>query len=105
MFNIGLGEMIVIGLIALLVFGPERLPELARQAAHIFNQVRGAADEVQRAILTETQPITKPFEDIRDEIKGTARPIQDLQQEIRAAPNMLDYKPVSRSEGENDHSN
>ncbi|MBA3531338.1 MAG: hypothetical protein H0T73_05385, partial [Ardenticatenales bacterium] len=53
---------------------------------------------------TETQPITKPFEEIRDEIKGTARPIQDLQQEIRAAPNSLDYKPVSRSEGENDHS-
>ncbi|MBA3533543.1 MAG: twin-arginine translocase TatA/TatE family subunit, partial [Ardenticatenales bacterium] len=52
MFNIGLGEMIVIGLIALLVFGPERLPELARQAAQLFNQVRGAADEVQRAILT-----------------------------------------------------
>ncbi len=30
MFNLGLPEMIVLGVVALLVFGPRRLPELAK---------------------------------------------------------------------------
>ncbi len=32
MFNIGLGEIVAIVLVTLLLFGPERLPEMARQA-------------------------------------------------------------------------
>ena len=43
MFDIGLGEIIIIGVIGLLVFGPERLPRAAADAAKWMRQIRGMA--------------------------------------------------------------
>lgn len=43
MFDIGIGEIIVIGVIGLLVFGPERLPRAAADAAKWLRQIRGMA--------------------------------------------------------------
>lgn len=40
MFNVGIGEIFVILLVCLVVFGPERLPELARQAGRLIGQLQ-----------------------------------------------------------------
>lgn len=40
MFNVGGGEILVILLVALLVLGPEKLPEAARSAGKLYRQVR-----------------------------------------------------------------
>ena len=48
MFGIGGGEFLVIALVALLVFGPSRLPEVARNVARIyreFNRWRSRLDD------------------------------------------------------------
>ncbi|MDT0274784.1 twin-arginine translocase TatA/TatE family subunit [Blastococcus goldschmidtiae] len=43
MFNsIGWGEIIVLALVALFVFGPERLPDMARESAAGLKKLRGA---------------------------------------------------------------
>jgi sec-independent protein translocase protein TatB len=39
-FNVGLGEIFMIVLVCLLVFGPERLPEMARQAGRFLGRLR-----------------------------------------------------------------
>lgn len=83
-FNIGLGEMLLIFVIALLVFGPERLPELARQTARFVNQLRGMADEVQRAIMTEQEEITRPFNETRKEIESLSEPFKETKREIQS---------------------
>jgi len=46
MFGIGGTELLIIAVIALLVFGPEQLPELARKLARIIGEVRRAGEEV-----------------------------------------------------------
>ena len=43
MFDIGIGEIAVIAVIGLLVFGPERLPRAAADAAKWLRQIRGMA--------------------------------------------------------------
>lgn len=43
MFDIGIGEIIVIGVIGLLVFGPEKLPRAAADATKWLRQIRGMA--------------------------------------------------------------
>lgn len=55
MFNIGGGEMIMLAVLALLVFGPQGLPEIAAKVAKTMKAVRRTADEFQREIQTALQ--------------------------------------------------
>ena len=52
MFNVGLGELAAIILVCLLVFGPQRLPEMARQTGRLLGQlhltVQDALDQVKQ---------------------------------------------------------
>jgi sec-independent protein translocase protein TatB len=40
MFNVGIGEVFVVLLVCLVVFGPQRLPEMARQAGRLIGQLQ-----------------------------------------------------------------
>ena len=44
MFNIGTGELVVIALIALIVLGPDKLPQAARQLGHYTSEARKIAN-------------------------------------------------------------
>jgi sec-independent protein translocase protein TatA len=50
MFGIGLPELLLIMVLALLVLGPQRLPEVARLLGRAYAQVRRASEEFQRTI-------------------------------------------------------
>lgn len=58
MFNIGGGEVLVILLVALLVLGPDKLPDAARTAGKMMRQVRdvsqGFQNEVRQAMADVT---------------------------------------------------
>ena len=60
MFNIGGGELIVIMLIALVVLGPQRLPDAARQIGKTMGDLRrlstGFQDEMRSALDTADDP-------------------------------------------------
>lgn len=65
MFNVGVPELFVVAVLALLVFGPERLPELARNTAKFINRFR---TEASRSIA-----------DLRE-----AADLGDIEEEVRA---------------------
>ena len=52
MFDIGLQEMLVIGVLALLVFGPSKLPELGRMVGRAMREFRRASDEFRNTVET-----------------------------------------------------
>jgi len=56
-FDIGIGEMIGLAIVALLVFGPERLPKVAADAGRMLRQLRtmisGARDDLQESLGPE----------------------------------------------------
>lgn len=52
MFDIGLQEMVVIGVLALLVFGPSKLPELGRMVGRALREFRRASDEFRSTVET-----------------------------------------------------
>lgn len=60
MANVGPWEILVIAVVALLVFGPNRLPELGRSLGRVLREFRRASqelkDEVKRAIEEEPPP-------------------------------------------------
>ena len=61
MFDVGIGEIIIIAIIGLLVFGPERLPRAAADGARWLKQIRSMASGARQELadsagidLTET---------------------------------------------------
>ena len=50
MFDIGLQELLVIGVLALLVFGPSKLPELGRMFGRAMREFRRASDEFRSTV-------------------------------------------------------
>ncbi len=75
MFNIGLPELILIFIIALVVVGPEKLPEVAKTLGRTFAQIKGALEEVKETIEEEARkelekPISQFEEDIKKEVES-----------------------------------
>lgn len=56
MFDVGFLELAVIALVAIVVLGPDKLPDLARQAAHLLHRARGLAHNARDELRTELGP-------------------------------------------------
>ena len=56
MFDVGLLELAVIALVAILVLGPDKLPDLARQAAQLLHKARSMATSARDDLRTELGP-------------------------------------------------
>jgi len=55
MFDIGFSELVVIGVVALIVIGPERLPKVARTAGHLYGRLQRYVSSVKSDIGREIQ--------------------------------------------------
>jgi sec-independent protein translocase protein TatB len=55
MFNVGLGEIVAIVLVTMLLFGPERLPEMARQAGRFLGRLRLTTQDALDQLKDETE--------------------------------------------------
>jgi len=53
MFDIGFAELLIIGVVALLVIGPERLPEAARTASAWLNRIRRGFNDIKQEVQQE----------------------------------------------------
>lgn len=55
MFGIGMTELLVILAVALIVFGPSRLPELARSLGRAMNEFKRASTDLRQTLHDATQ--------------------------------------------------
>ena len=87
MLGIGLPEVVVILVLALLVLGPQRLPEVARMLGRIYGQIRRASEEFQNTIrqditLFERQEDAHKNKAVADELRERFADLQGVQTRI-----------------------
>ncbi len=70
MFGIQTSELIVIALVAILLFGPERVPEFFHRAGQFMSKVQRSADDLWTTLQTEMNQVSKPLEEIGKDIKS-----------------------------------
>src|SRR5512141_1895265 len=56
MFGVGLPELAVIAVVAVIVFGPDRLPDFAKQAGRMVRQLREFANAARDELRNELGP-------------------------------------------------
>ena len=67
MFNIGLPELLIIVAIALIVFGPNKLPELAKAFGRAMREFKKATEEVKESFEAETKDLDEFKHTLTDE--------------------------------------
>jgi sec-independent protein translocase protein TatB len=79
MFDVGFSELLVIGVVALVVIGPERLPGVARTVGHMLGRMRRYVNDVKSEIDRETA--LSDLKKLQDEVIDSAR---ELERDMRA---------------------
>jgi sec-independent protein translocase protein TatB len=83
MFDIGFSELILVGIVALLVIGPERLPETVRTASMWLNRIRRGFNEIKQEVQQELhndavmRELRQTGEQLKKEATAIGRDVHD----------------------------
>ena len=85
MFGIGMPEMLMILAVALIVFGPKRLPELAKSLGRALGEFRRATSDLKQTIETDTG---------LDEVRSS---LDEVKKDVQSKMNLADTAPAASS--------
>jgi sec-independent protein translocase protein TatB len=85
MLDIGVSELAVIGVVSLIVLGPERLPKVARAAGHLLGRAQRYINDVKADISREME--LDELRKMRQEIESAA---QGVEQSIQTNLNSIE---------------
>ena len=114
MFDISFSELIVIGFVALIVIGPERLPKVARTLGHLLGRAQRYINDVKSDISREVQldelrklqsQVTESARELESSVRKefeTARsaievPAKEAVTEVQSAAKLTETLPVADS--------
>ncbi len=89
MFGLGMPELIIIFIVALLVFGPKRLPELGKALGRAINEFKRASQEFKDHLEAEAgtseikEELLKRQKELRDSLTLANKPAEDVKPEIK----------------------
>ena len=94
--SVGGGEWLVLLAVILVVVGPKNLPSAARKVGQILAQLRRAADEFKRQIMTMDQEMEKAVNEVKKDYVDVA---QDIDRAVTEGASSSDAGVASTEEG------
>jgi sec-independent protein translocase protein TatB len=70
MFGIGMQEMVIVGLLFLVIFGPSKLPSMARDIGRFVNEARRSIEEFKEDLVSEEEESKEPRQGRDPETSG-----------------------------------
>ena len=95
MFGIGLPEMIIIAIVALIFIGPDKLPGVLRSIGKGLVELKRATSDVRSTVQEEMQKIEDEIE-----IKEVRESAQDFKNEFGGVANKIDPLTLSKFNSE-----
>lgn len=92
--SISFTELITILLIALIVFGPQRLPELARKAGEWAREIRRVAGEFRRGLDQEIGDLKQPFQEVKDDLEKARGDLKAAGDDVKKSVEWIGPPPV-----------
>jgi sec-independent protein translocase protein TatB len=89
MLNVGMTELLVFGVIALLVLGPEKLPEAARFAGKWYGYIKRLIGNVQQDIDRELR-----LSELREEMQNEMRRLHEVEQQMQSQILQLQHDKI-----------
>ncbi len=88
MFDIGFTELLMIGVVALIVIGPERLPKVARTAGHLFGRMQRYVSDVKSDISREIEldELKRAGQEFKQSVEAS---VTDIQQQTSVVDDYL----------------
>src|SRR3989304_1094880 len=96
--GIGLPELILVLIVAVIVVGPKRLPEVAFRLARVIRRLRGYATDVTAQMRAELDELTREYEQVRkelhefreDAIRKVGSVTREVDRTVREAPAIIE---------------
>ena len=102
MFGVGLPEMALIALVAVIVFGPDKLPDLARQAGVMLRKARQFANSARDELRNELGPDYADLElrdlDPRTIVRRHITEAMEEEPEVDTKPKRRGLRPLAAGE-------
>ena len=98
MFDIGFAELVLVGVVGLLVIGPERLPGTIRTASLWLNRLRRGFNDIKREVQQELHN-----DEVMQELRKTGEQIKtqadEIGQSVEGAADSLQRPALEVNEG------
>ncbi len=104
MFGLGLPELIVIFVIALVVFGPKKLPDLGKSIGRAMAEFKKAQQEFQESVQSEMREVEKKtnLEEFKHLGSINPQPAKNAEPGTSSTPMTAEQKPESAPEQQKD---
>ena len=91
MFDVGISELMVIAVVALVVIGPERLPKVARTAGLLLGRLQRYVSDVKADINREIQldELKKLQQQVSDQVTGLTASVTHEMREVESSVNKV----------------
>ena len=94
MFGLGVGEVLIILVIAFLLFGPKQLPEVGRQIGRAVKGFKETASDLRQTVDPEINMIQQEFKMVEQDLQSS---MKEAEEEVNAATKVAEQGGTSDS--------